>query len=377
MERVPRYDRGLARLDFSESAELAPGTAPARTDPTTGFVRVSAYLARDGRLTYGDGEKTWHELRPREELLRAAASFADVPLTDMHPREMVTIDTWRDVARGHVIGTPYVTEPDATGTSYLAADVMITDSALLETIRDGQRELSIGFWARFVDAPEGSDARFAQVDILGNHLASVPRGRAGAACRVFLDHAASCAYDRDVSDPRADLQAVEMTDYPMPDGSIASIPTAIASLIEQMQATIATLSEQAAEPPEPEQPEQPEVPEMSEENADPVDPTAEAAPEQAEAVPPKPEDEDRRDDSVAVPVAVAREVIEARMPHMKGRLDGLDLSTLLAAALAAPEQSRSDRSDAANPFAQPARVEPRVDENEARIAKYLESLGAH
>ncbi len=378
---MPRFDRGLARLDFSESATIAPGIAPARTDPNTGFVRVSAFLARDGLLTYGDGEDSWQEIRPREELVRAALSFADAPLTDLHPSEMVTIDTWEDVARGHIIGQPYVTEPDETGISYLAADLMITSADLLSTIRDGQRELSIGFWARIVDAPEATGARFAQVDMLGNHVASVPRGRAGAACRVFLDHAASCAYDRDVSESREDLQAAEMVDYALADGRIVQIPTEIAAQMEQYQTTIAQLSEKAAEPPKPEEPDMPEQdPDQT------VDPSAETQPldvvppePQPEGAAPEPDDEDRRD-SVALPVATARSVIEARMPHMKGKLDGLDLSTLLAAALAMPEPE-AQRTDAApepsggNPFAQPTRVEQRVDECDAKVGEYLKSLG--
>jgi hypothetical protein len=374
--RVPRYDRGLARLDFAPDAQVGPGVAPAKTDPTTGYVRAHAYLARDGKLVYGDGAEQWEEIRPREELERAALSFATAPLTDLHPDAMVTADTWEDVARGMIIGQPSVTEPDEDGTSYLAAELLITSADMLATIKDGQTELSIGFWARIVDAPAETGARFAQVDLLGNHVASVPRGRAGPACRVFLDSLAICAYDRPVSQETHDAQAVESVEYPMPDGSIVMIPTPVAQLIAQMQGTIAELSEKATA--EPEAPEPP----MQEQPADPnaeTQPDAQVPPEaqpgaaaQAAAVPP--EEEDKRRDSVRVDRESAVSLIEARMPHMKGKTDGLDLATLFAAALAMPEPKRD--AAAPNPYAgaEPVNAEPRKDETNAPVAHYLTNV---
>lgn len=361
--RVPRFDRGLARFDFAPNAQVGPGVAAARVDPVTGYVRASAYLARDGLLVYGDGAETWQEIRPREELERAALTFATAPLTDLHPDAMVTADTWESVARGMVVGQPYVTEPDASGTSYLAAELLITSADLIQTIRAGQAELSIGFWSRVVDAPEETGARYAQVDLLGNHVASVPRGRAGPACRVFLDQAAICAYDRPVSQ---DAQAVETVDYPMPDGTIVAIPSPVAALIAQMQSTIAQLSEQATA--EPEAPEPPPMP------AEPADPNAETQPiTVAELL---------EDDSVRVDRATALAVIEARLPHMAGRCDGHDLATLLAVALAMPEAAppKQDAAQApavnpfAEPFAEPTKIEAKKDEVNAPVTSYLAML---
>lgn len=361
--RVPRFDRGLARFDFAPNAQVGPGVAAARVDPVTGYVRASAYLARDGLLVYGDGAETWQEIRPREELERAALTFATAPLTDLHPDAMVTADTWESVARGMVLGQPYVTEPDASGTSYLAAELLITSADMIQTIRAGQAELSIGFWSRIVDAPEATGARYAQVDLLGNHVASVPRGRAGPACRVFLDHAAICAYDRPVSQ---DAQAVETVDYPMPDGTIVAIPSPVAALIAQMQSTIAQLSEQATA--EPEAPEPPPMPDQA------ADPNAETQPITV-AAPPEPPEDDRRDDSVRVDRATAIAVIEARLPHMAGRCDGHDLATLLAVALAMPEPApKQDAAQPVNPFSEPTKIEAKKDETNAPVNSYLAML---
>ena len=269
-----------------------------------------------------------------------------------------------------IIGQPYVTEPDADGISYLAAELLITSRDMLDTIRDGQAELSIGFWARIVDAPSDTGARFAQVDLLGNHVASVPLGRAGPACRVFLDSLAICAYDRPVSQPTHDAQATEMVEYPMPDGSIVEIPTPVAQHIAQLQGTIAELSEKATAEKEPDMSEQEqEAPEANAE-APEVEAAAQAA---AAAAAPEPED-DKRKDCVRVDRARAIEVIEARMPHMKGKLDGLDLDTMLAAALAVPEAKRADTALAENPYAEPVTAAPRKDETNAPVAHYLKNV---
>ena len=368
---VPRFDRGLARLDFAPDAKLSPGTAPAQRDPVTGYVRARAYLARDGLLTYGDHADSWQEIRPREELERAAITFANAPLTDLHPDAMVTADTWEDVSRGHVIGQPYVTEPDADGVSYLAAELLITSTDMIETIDAGQVELSIGFWTRAVDAPEGSGARYAQVDLLGNHVASVPRGRAGPACRVILDHAATCAYDSRVSDQRTDLEAVEMQDYQMPDGTVVQAPTPLVQLLASYEGKIAELTKAASEPDEPD---------MSENGPDDeTQPGVPPAPAPAAPPAPEPEDEDRRDaSSVRVDRASAEALIVERMPHMAGKLDGLDLDTLFACALATPAPAaEKPRADAAteNPFAESAQAQPKRDSRDiAPIANYLTAV---
>jgi len=338
-------------------------------------VRASAFLARDGLLTYGDGRETWQEIRPREELLRAVRSFDTAPLTDLHPDAMVTADTWESLARGIVVaGTPHVTDPDEDGISYLAADILITSRDMLDTIRDGQAELSIGFLARITDAPEGTGARFAQVDMLGNHVASVPRGRAGPACRVFLDHAAVCAYDRTV-DSRTDVQPVDQIEYPMPDGTIEMVSTKIAALLTQMQSTIETLSEQATEP-EPEEPEMPD-PAMTPPET-PADPAAAAQPaEPAAQAPVHPPEEDpnkRRDaQGVRIDAETAKALIVERMPWLDGKLDSAeDLAPLLRAALAAP---RADAAPVPAVQPEPVRVQARTDATAKPIANFLAQYG--
>ena len=347
----PRYDRGLAKLDFTEGAALAPGVSPATTDPITGFVRATAYLARDGLLVYGDQKDHWNEIRPREELVRAADSFADAAITDLHPEGMVTTENADDVARGHVIGAPYVTEPDAHGVSYLAADLLYTSKDLLAKIKDGMRELSIGFWARIVDAPDGTDAKFAQVDMQGNHVANVPQGRAGPSCKVFLDHSAWCAYDlKDVG--TQDAQATELVDYPMPDGTIYQIPTPVAAQLAAYQGTIAELTAENQSMSDPEK--QPEPPA--------VEPPAAEKPEEK--------------GDVSLPREVAIKLIVDAMPWLEGKIDDAsDVQSLLSAALAKPKADAAPPAPA--PFAEPAKVAAgaKKDTTNAPVGAYLAGLG--
>lgn len=335
--RQPRDDRGLAVLDFAPGASLAPGVAPAVTDATTGFVRATAFLARDGLLVYGDGKETWKELRSREDLVEAAATFADVPLTDLHPADMVTTENADAVARGHVVGTPTVTEPDAAGISYLQADLLITSKDLLAKIKDGMHELSIGFWAHIVDAPEGTGARFAQVSLIGNHVSGVPKGRAGPNCRVFLDA------------HRVDMEPTDTTDYPLPDGSIVQIPTPVAALISQLQGVVAELQAAAKEPEDEDNDEQKAMSKPADKPKE--DPKAK-----------KPEDKDKpkgTTDGVQVPRAIAVKLVTDAMPWLVDKIDDdTDLQPLLAVALLKPEPKPEDKKTDGKPKGQTQTPEP-------------------
>ena len=174
-------------------AQPGPGQARAVSTPE-GYLDVDAYLARDGLLRYSDGRTTWLELRPRAELEAAAESWAHAAVTDDHPPVMVDATNAREYARGHVITTPRIV--DVEGVAYLAARLRVTDAALVSKILAGQRELSIGFLADVhpeagIDGGQRYDA--IQRALVGNHVASVERGRAGPAVRVLLDSAQASA----------------------------------------------------------------------------------------------------------------------------------------------------------------------------------------
>ena len=73
--------------------------------PWTQWGTVPATVTRVGVLEYEDADGTrWGELRTEEEVFAAAslATLRGAPLTDLHPSRLVTPETWKRVAIGHV-----------------------------------------------------------------------------------------------------------------------------------------------------------------------------------------------------------------------------------------------------------------------------------
>lgn len=182
-----RLDFASCRIDLS-GAPSSPTVAAAVKTPE-GYLDVDAYLARDGCLRYSDGVTAWNEYRPRSELERAADSFANVYITDDHPPVMLDATNATQYQRGIVLGRP--TLETIGGVTYLRARISIRDAALIEKIESGQTQLSIGFWSdvesRKGIAPDGTRYDAVQNSLRGNHVASVAKGRAGPAVRVFMD----------------------------------------------------------------------------------------------------------------------------------------------------------------------------------------------
>lgn len=121
------------------------------------------------------GDAVYNVKRPEAEVFdRAAiASFEGKPVCDEHPDEDVTPDNYgrymkgvcRDVRRG-----------DGDLSNCLVADLCIYDADLIHKIRAGKREISCGYDCLW--NPTG-DTSYDQLEIRGNHIAVVDRGRAG------------------------------------------------------------------------------------------------------------------------------------------------------------------------------------------------------
>jgi len=378
--RVARYDYSVAKVRLSDKP-AAPGFAPAhRTEE--GYLRVTAFTARDGLLEYSDGTTTWLEYRPRAELEAAVASFANAPVTNDHPDDMVSAETWTHVAKGMHIGTPTIVDVD--GVAYLQDELLITDSELIADIESGKHELSIGFTSEVIPvdgaAEDGTRCDAVQTVILGNHTASVNRGRAGPACRVFLDSTAWTVQNMDVADPKNEKVQkedqvgvpVETVEYQLPDGSVAPLPTAVVAMLEELMMLKAQSEEtdskesEASEAPKPEQVEDQFGAGEEEEEEDKADTEEE-------------EEEDKKDtrsDSIEVDPQVARDVIAKRMPWK--RLDGADnktLSVLFATALEMPEAPKAEVRQDENPLQVPVSMAPPADETELKTLSFLRAQG--
>lgn len=148
-------------------------------------------IARTGFQLYGGSEtpvpagpngitKIW---RREKEVFRAEtiASFQGKPVVNDHPDEDVDLTNWRELTMGIVINPRRGT---GENDDVLIADLLITDAGAIQLILDGKKEeVSCGYQATY-RAYEDELGEGEQVNILGNHVALVERGRCGPRCSI-------------------------------------------------------------------------------------------------------------------------------------------------------------------------------------------------
>ncbi len=175
MPSVRRYDRGEIRT-------------PTRTPQ--GYLRADGYLTRVGIFEYRQPDGTVRrELRPPEEVFapESLASFSLAPLTLLHPDVPLTPDNTNQ----YRVGT--VGEAPAREGGFVRAPVVVQDAAAIRAVEAGEaQELSCGYACELEFTAgdwEGQRYDAIQRQIRGNHVALVPRGRAGPDVRLHLDAA--------------------------------------------------------------------------------------------------------------------------------------------------------------------------------------------
>ena len=151
-----------------------------------GYLIADAFTVRTGCQTYRGKEVGRPELplvtvyRPEESVFNkdSVSGFAHKPITVGHPKDLVQTDNWAQHAVGEVS-----TEALRDG-ERLRLQLVIKDAAAIAAIESGShRHLSAGYladleWGDGV-APDGTPYQAKQVNIRPNHVALVPRGRAG------------------------------------------------------------------------------------------------------------------------------------------------------------------------------------------------------
>jgi len=173
--RVTRQD--LHRLDAVQTT-------------ADGGLRVTGRFARVGVLTYSDGAgDTWGELVPPETLFDPSSmeTLRGVAVTDLHPGGLVTPETRKALAVGHV--------GDAIGPDgdYLTGPVYVTDAEEIARVQRGERkDLSCGYTCDLDETPgtfNGQPYRAVQRGRVYNHLGLGPEGwgRAGTDVSLRLD----------------------------------------------------------------------------------------------------------------------------------------------------------------------------------------------
>lgn len=134
------------------------------------------YLAKELGLTDLDPNEIVEVHRTEEEVFDTDSvnSMRSLPVTVLHPKEFVTPDNASEYQVGMIEGLPVKDEETLAGT------LVINNAKGLDAIEEGTEELSLGYTCDIVL----KDGEYHQSNIRGNHLAIVPKGRAGSVCRI-------------------------------------------------------------------------------------------------------------------------------------------------------------------------------------------------
>jgi hypothetical protein len=182
MGQVARYDIATLR-------------GPERTQQ--GFLRADAALTRSGVFLYRNPDGTVRrEYRPPEEVFKAdsLASFEDAPLTKLHPGRLVDKTNAREVTVGMVKEAP------RRDGDLAVSRVVVMDAETIAAVESKELgAVSCGYTCDYDPTPgvtpQGERYDGVQRNIVGNHLALVPVGRAGPEARIRLDAADAVMVD--------------------------------------------------------------------------------------------------------------------------------------------------------------------------------------
>lgn len=109
----------------------------------------------------------------------ALASFEGKPATNNHPPDLIGPDDVSMYEKGHVQN---VRRGTGEWEDFVIADLHIHDRELIEAVQNGKREISCGYECEYIDNGDGT---YSQVNIRGNHVAVVDRGRAGKRAAIL------------------------------------------------------------------------------------------------------------------------------------------------------------------------------------------------
>jgi hypothetical protein len=162
---------------------------------TKGFLVLrDTQIARDGEFIYmgadiyGPDHPLANEkvvvLRPPEEVFsnKTMASVTTAAVTDGHPKEInVNSKNSKYLMKGYVSGNVRKADYlDEFGNSLLICDLVITDEDTIKAIENGKRELSIGY-KNVMTTVDNNPLLYRSKDLIINHIAIVPKGRAKTA----------------------------------------------------------------------------------------------------------------------------------------------------------------------------------------------------
>jgi uncharacterized protein len=157
---------------------------------TDGYLVADAFAARTGIQFYTGAEVGRPDLdvvrvyRPASEVFSedSLKSFIHIPITDGHPKEAVDSSNWAKLAKGET-STDVLRDGER-----LRIPLILKDSATIEVVENGKRELSVGYTCEmhFENGLTSDGVSFdvIQKKIRANHIAVVDRGRAGPEFKI-------------------------------------------------------------------------------------------------------------------------------------------------------------------------------------------------
>ncbi len=171
--------------DFYTTYSLGPN----QSETKEGFLLcANVPVARTGAMIYAPAQvpvapgPSGYVLieRDEDEVFRAEtmASIVGKPVVNEHPEHGVMPDNARLLTAG-VMLNPRRGEGDQD--DLLLADLLIFDRDTIQAIRDGKREVSLGYEADYEQVEPGKGR---QRNIIVNHVALVQQGRCGPRCAI-------------------------------------------------------------------------------------------------------------------------------------------------------------------------------------------------
>lgn len=148
-------------------------------------------LARTGMMIYGPDETPIEAgpdgivkiFREDDDVFnpKTIASAMGKPVTNDHPDEDVTPDSWKELTHGIMLN---IRRGEGVMDDLLLGDLLITTPEGIEAVQSGKREVSLGYEANYEETGPGVGR---QSDIIINHIALVEQGRCGPRCAIS-DH---------------------------------------------------------------------------------------------------------------------------------------------------------------------------------------------
>jgi hypothetical protein len=223
-----------------------------------GYLVATSRVARTGVQDYLAselgmfGDHVVKVYRPEQEVFAkdAMSSLTHAPVTVDHPAQMVDAANWGDLSVGEV-GSEVMRDGE-----WLTVPLIVKDAKGIHAAGSTHKEISMGYTAELKDAPEGSDYDKVMTNIRFNHLALVPRGRAGSEARIgdSVDQWGAAPKQREVKDmtTKAIVVGDEAVNVPadVADKIIAALDAAkkeVADLTATVEARDTTIGELKAE----------------------------------------------------------------------------------------------------------------------------------